>query len=173
MNFNEYMIKRKKGAKEILLSILLYIAATLVSFFIFAFAFGRVNSLGGILLLAVVGAYYGAFWLSSRMNREFEYIITGDSVDVDVIMNAKTRKRLVSFSVDEIVVLASEKDNMHNAPLKESFDKTFDATSGSKEANVYFAVLDKNEKTLLRFEPTYRMLENLRKYSPSKVHIYE
>lgn len=173
MEFNEYMIKRNKGAKEILLSVLLYFAATVVALFLLIMFLGKAGSFGGILMLAVVGVYFGAFKLSSRMNKEFEYIITGDSLDIDVIMNATARKRLVTFSVEELEVLASVKDTAYNARLNEQFDKTLDATSGRRDANVYFAVIDKNSKILLKFEPTYTMLTNLRKYSPSKIHIYD
>ena len=173
MEFNEYMIQRKKGAKEILISVLLYFAATVISIFVLAMFLGKAGAFGGIMMLAIVGIYYGAFKLSSRMNKEFEYIITGDSLDIDVIMNRTSRKRLISFSVEDLEILASEKDAMYNEALKESFPKVIDATTGRRDANIYFAVVEKKERTLLKFEPTYTMLTNLRKYSPSKVHIYE
>ena len=36
-----------------------------------------------------------------------------------------------------------------------------------------FAVVDKNGRTLVKFEPTYNMLTSLQQYARSKVHIYE
>lgn len=173
MEFNEYMIKRKKGVKEKLLSVLIYFAATVVALALLVMFLGKAGGFGGILLLAVVGVYFGAFKLSSRMNKEFEYIITGDSLDIDVIMNTTARKRLLTFSVEDIEILASVKDSAYNSILNQQFEKTIDATSGRRDANVYFAVIDKTSKILLKFEPTYTMLTNLRKYSPSKIHIYD
>lgn len=169
MDFNEYMIKRNKGAKEILLTALLYIAAAILALASLIF----LSSFGGIGLLLACGFFYGAYKLSSRMNKEFEYICTEDNIDIDVIMNTSSRKRLISFSIKEVELIASVRDGNYNSRLNEHFSKVIDATTARRDANVYFAIVDKKERTLVKFEPPYSILSNLRKYAPSKVHIEE
>lgn len=171
MEFKEYMIQRKKTAKESLIVFFAYLLATVVNIFIFGFCMKP--PFGSFVLLIIVGVYYFTHILTSRLNKEFEYIFTKDNIDIDVIMNKSKRKRLISFTVNQIEVLASVKDEAYNNTLKGAFDKTIDATSGNKDANVYFAVVDKNGRNLVKFEPSYTILESLNKIARSKIHIYE
>ena len=169
MEFNEYMIKRNKTAVEKLLSFLLYVAATILS--VIGFTALASSGIGGIALLLVCGLYYGAHKLSSRMNKEFEYICTEDNLDIDVIMNTTSRKRLISFSIKDVEVIASVNDDNYKKRLNEEFVKKLDATTARKDAIVYFAIVDKKGKTLVMFEPPHSILSHLYKYAPSKVHI--
>ena len=76
MEFKEYLVKRKKGGKEILLTVLLYAAALILAFLCMNF----IPSIGGIEALLAVGCLYGAYKLSSGFNREYEYVITDECV---------------------------------------------------------------------------------------------
>ncbi len=165
MEYKEYLIKRNKNAKEKFLTLLLYLAATVLAVICFTLLMG----FGGIGLLLAVGMYFGAYKISARFNREYEYTITGDGVDIDVIYNKTSRKRLISFSVREAVVLASLKDENHKHYLKGAFDKEISAITNSRDANVYFAVVETDGRTLVKFEPPYAALEILKKHAPSKV----
>ncbi len=165
MNFNEYLVKRRKTAKEKFLTVLLYVAATFLTIII--------PPMSGIGTLLAIGCYYGAYKISVKFKREYEYIITDDSVDIDVIFNASKRKRLVSFSVKDVEILAPVKDPNYNARLKSEYKKTIDATTNSADADVYFAVFEQGGRTLVKFEPPYAGLELLKKYAPSKVVISE
>lgn len=167
MEFKEYLVKRSKTAMETLLTVLLYAAATLLAY-ICIFIIPPIAGIGALLAL---GCYYGAFKLSSKFKREYEYVITDDGVDIDVIYNASSRKRLISFSIKDVEILASVKDANYNARLKGEYKKTIDATTNRADANVYFAVLEQNGRTLVKFEPPFVALEILKKYAPSKVII--
>jgi len=166
MGYKEYLVKRKKGAKEILLSVLIYIAAFILSLACIMF----LPAMAGVELLLSVGFLYGGYWLSSKFNREFEYIITEDSVDVDVIFNASQRKRLISFSMKEVDMIAPVNGDEYAAFSKGDY-KEIDATTHRKDANVYFAAVEKNGKFVVKFEPPVTALQELRKYAPSKVVI--
>ena len=166
MGYKEYLVKRKKGAKEILLSVLIYIAAVILSLSAMIF----LPAMAGVELLVSVGFLYGGYWLSSKFNREFEYIVTEDSVDVDVIFNASRRKRLIAFSMKEVEMIASVKSDEYKSFSKGGYQE-IDATTRRKDANVYFAAVEKNGKFLVKFEPPVTALQELRKYAPSKVVI--
>lgn len=167
MEFKEYLIKKRKTIKESILSVLLYIAALIVSFAAFALLPSMFSSLSALLAAA---AFYGAYRLSTKFNVEYEYIITGDSVDIDAIYNAARRKRIISFSVKDVEIIASVNDVNNNHLLKGEFKNTIDATSGF-DAKVYFAVVEKNGRLLVKFEPPHAALEVLKKFAPSKVVI--
>ena len=167
MEFKEYMIKRKKDAKETILTALLYLAATIIAIACFI----GLASWGGIGTLLGAGCYYAAYRIASKFNREFEYIITGDCIDIDVIYNAKSRKRLISFTMENAEIIASVNDANHKQLLKGEYQKVIDATSGYGNSVVYFAVVDKGGRQLVKFEPPHAALEALRKFAPSKVVI--
>ena len=169
MDFKEYLIKSNKSTKEKIYTVLLYIAAFVLSFLILA----AVPPFGGVNLLLSVGAFYGAYKLAAKFNREFEYTITDDCVDIDVIYNKNARKRLISFTVKEAQILANVNDVNQKHLLTGVFDKEIDATTNSKNAAVYFAIVEKNGRTLVKFEPPYAALEILKRHAPSKVIISE
>lgn len=171
MNFKEYSIIRKKGKKEIILSVFLYISATILGLFSMLFLLGI--GLSQIAALALFGFYYLAYRLSSGMNKEFEYAFVDDQITVDVIKNRKHRKRVLKFSMSEAEIIASAEDASNAHFLKKKYDKVIDATSGSTIATVYFAVINKEKHTLLKFEPTRSALLDLYKLAPSKVKISE
>lgn len=170
MEFKEYMIKKERTALDFLVSALCYIVALSVGFI--AMVLLLPYRMGGVALLALCGAVYGAHMLSSRRNKEFEYIMTDDNIDIDVVMNKERRKRLISFSVKEAEIIAPTDDERHRAQMNAEFAKKTDALSGRRDADTYFAIVDKNgERTLVLFEPTYAMLTSLQKYARSKIHI--
>lgn len=165
MEYKEYLVKRNKNGKEKVLTLLIYLAATVLAFMCFVL----LMNFGGIGLLLAVGMYFGAHKISARFDREYEYTITGDGVDIDVIYSKTSRKRLISFSVREAAVLASVKDENYKHYLNGTFDKEISATTNSKDANVYFAVVEADGRTLVKFEPPHAALEILKKHAPSKV----
>ncbi len=167
MKFNEYIIKRKKGLREILISILLYIAATFLSIFL-ALTLLPIG-LSQIAALLFVGCYYFAYKISSGMNKEFEYIFTGDNLHIDVIMNANRRKRLISCKISEIEIVAPEGHEKLKAHLDDSFDKKITAISKSKFATVYNAVIVGEKRTLIKFEPPHAMIKEMYSHIPSKI----
>lgn len=167
MAFKEYMVRRKTELKDVFITVISYILALIIGYIVFPFLL----PLGGIALLAVAGLIYLAYRFTSRLKKEFEYILTDDNMDIDVIMNKSRRKRLLSFSVAQLETIARTNDCQHNNKLLGNFDKKIDATSKRNDRDVYFAIVEKDGKTLLKFEPPKEMLEMMQKYARSKIHI--
>ena len=169
MAFKEHMVKREIGIKDIFIILIVNIVAVVLG----VIAFSYVAKFGGIALLVAVGVVYFSYLFASRRKKEFEYICTDDNMDIDVIMNKSKRKRLLSFDISHTEIIAPVKDEQYKHMLEKNFDRKIDATSKRKGAIVYFAIIEKDEKTLLKFEPTREILEILQRYARSKVHICE
>ncbi len=169
MAFKEYMVRRNTGLKNVLITLIAYIAAVIIGYIVFPYLLKFLG--GGIALLVVAGLIYLAYHFTSRLKKEFEYICTEDCMDIDVIMNKSKRKRLLSFSAAQLEIIAGISDAQHNNMLSGNFDKKIDATSKRKDAEVYFAIVEKDGRTLLKFEPPKEMLEMMQKYARSKIHI--
>lgn len=168
MDFKEYLVKRKLGTAEKLVTVMLYFAAFMLALCCLYY----LRMLGGAENILAVGGFYLAYILSSRLKKEFEYTIVEDSVDIDVIFNKSKRKNLVSFSVKDIEVMAAIKDEKYKGRLNGRFDKIIDASTWKKDATVYFVIFEnKGQKTILKFEPSVSCLEYMKKYAPDKIHI--
>ena len=168
MNYKEYLIKRNIGAMERIAIILLYVAA----FFVMLCCFTFLNFLGGVQGIIAVGAFFLAYFLAGKLKKEFEYTFMDDSVDIDIIYNQSRRKKLISFSVKDVELIASMKDEAHNHRRKEDFDKVIDASSWRADVAVYFVILHhQGQKTAIKFEPPYSCLKLMKKYAPDKVFI--
>lgn len=169
MNFYEYIIKRKKSTGEKLISVLIYFVAAILA----ALVLMLLIKLSSIAALLAFGFFYFAYKISTGMNKEFEYILTQDNIAIDAIMNSARRKRLISFSVPDVEIIAPVENKDFASYLNKKYDKIIDATSRSKNTTVYFAVVNLEKRTLVKFEPPYTMLSELFKYAPSKIKISE
>lgn len=169
MNFKEYSVTRKKSSQEIIFSVFLYIAATVVGFISMLLLLSI--GISQLAALSLFGFYYLAYRLSTGMNKEFEYAFVDDQITVDVIKNRKHRKRLIRFSLKEAEIIAPVEDAENARFLNKKYDKVIDATSRSKHTTVYFAVINKEKSILLKFEPVRSALLDLYKYAPSKIKI--
>lgn len=169
MAYREYMIKKQKDIGAKILTVLLYLVAAVISIIAF-FALMPIG-FGSAVALIIAGAFYGAYRLSGNMKKEFEYIVTEDIIDVDVIINKSKRKRLISFNLESVKVLADVNNAQFKHCLSESFDSVIDATSGRKDKKVYFAVVEKDSRVLVKMELTETIAQELYEISPSKIHI--
>ena len=105
--FFEQIIPIKKTGKTVALFLGIWVLAALLSAFVFVL-------LGSFSLIFIFGIGYGTYILSSKLNVEYEYIITNGILDIDKIINKSSRKRMIS--VDLVGVTRLEKFNA-NAPL--------------------------------------------------------
>ncbi len=164
--FIEKIIKKQKGFKEYSL-----IAGTIILVIAITFALTFVKFFQSILFLVVIALVYGAWILIGNLNTEYEYIVTNDEIDIDIIINRKKRKRLFSTSCKDFDILANVKSENFNDEVR-SIENKIIACSSLQSPNLYYATLEyKGQKTLLYFEPDERILNALKVFIPKKVFI--
>jgi hypothetical protein len=147
--FCEQLVKVKKGAKFYLGTIGLWFVVLLV--FSIPFFYPPIMTFALILTAA---AGYGAYYLMGFLSIEYEYIITEDILDIDIIYSKRSRKRLASFKLSEVesiekyngaqldkrrykkIIVACNKD------FKDAYKFVFSGDSGLK-----VAVIEPNERT--------------------------
>ncbi len=135
-----------------------------------------VLGLGGFLLLGsffgsiiVFTVGWGGLYLTSKFKKEHEYAITNNELDIDVIYNKQTRKKVISLDLKKIDVMASIKDDKHKADLERA-KKTIDASDGKDDSHTY-AILYTNqgELTKILMTPNEDMLNLIYRQAPHKV----
>lgn len=146
--FVEQIVKRKKQPLDWLIIAAVCMAALLVSWFIIT----RVN----FLLPMVVLVVWGAWWLITNRNIEFEYSITNGEMDVDCIIAQRRRKNMCSITCSKVE--AYGKLNTLNLNGKK-FDHTIVAAPHMKDENNYYFIYrsKKHGKTLVVFAPDERV----------------
>jgi len=167
----EHIIKQKYSLKSILLAILLYVGALVLSIVTFLLSVLHPLIMQFSFPLSV-GYFVGAWWIVQKFNIEYEYIVTNDELDVDKIMSKKTRKRMLTVSCKNFDVFGKAEGADFEKVLKDdSIVVKFDASIGKNSFGRYYAVFEnkQNQKMLLIFNPKREMIEAFRRYNPSKV----
>lgn len=120
----------------------------------------------GLLFIAIA---VGIFFLKKKLYVEYEYDFTNGEIDVDKIIEMKSRKRILSFNVKDIELLAPlESDPVRDFGNKpEKVLKVYPTTS---EAKLYVAMITGGENRVqLIFVPDEKLIELCYKYNPRAV----
>ncbi|MCH5184890.1 MAG: hypothetical protein J1F64_02065 [Oscillospiraceae bacterium] len=168
--FIEYIVKKKKTAKDYLT-----MAAIITGVLLLAVLCLLFNSLlFGIPFILFVFCCWGAYMLITSSNVEFEYILTNSELDIDKIIARRARKRILTVNFREIEICAKPDDP--------SFKHIYDNTAGISRierlhgdinsGNVYFVDFSRDsEKVRVLFEPNERILNEIKKINPRRVNI--
>ena len=153
--FFEQIIPIKKTGKTVALFLGIWVLAALLSAAVFFF-------LGSFSLIFIFGIGYGAYFLSSKLNVEYEYIITNGILDIDKIINKSSRKRMIS--VDLVGVTRLEKFNA-NAPISH---KSTVFACDPDDPNAYLAVAEKSGQSAVSFvfSPNDKIKSAIVKFAP-------
>lgn len=163
--FKEYLIKQKKSPIDAMMQVGLVLGAIILS--IIAFVVGG-DLIGPII---IVGIVFGAGFLFNKFSREYEYILTNNELDIDVIFNRSSRKRVMTINMKKIDIMASIKDEKYAAELNKAGLKVINASENTNEANTY-AIITQSEKygaCKILITPDDVMLDHLYKQAPNKV----
>ena len=144
--FFEQIIKKKKTVSE-----WGGIVATLLAVLLW------VLNLPLLTPLLIVGVCYGAWWLITGLNVEYEYCVTNGDIDIDLIIAKRKRKRIVSVAgrkVESLLPYDAAKTD------EKTYQRVVVAAASKKEAGLWCFTYHskKNGHTLVVFEPEERVL---------------
>lgn len=133
-----------------------------------------------MIMITIALLFYGAMFQASIMAlgiimipvtisiiknryREYEYLLVADELDIAVIKNRQRRKKLGTFSLDELQCMAPVNshrlDGYHNNPQL----KVRDYSSGNKEHEIYSMIFSSDGMLQeIKVEPTESMLNEVK-----------
>ena len=171
--FLEYIVKRKPEPKTSLLKVAIILATVVICYFglILLTSSQALMQFGSIFLLLLAGIVYGAYRLFISFNYEYEYIVTNGELDVDKIIARRSRKRMCTIRPVDVEIMAPYNDEYKNQYDRGEFALTVDASSSKYAQNRWFILADtkKYGRVRLLWEPTDKMIDNMRTYMPRKV----
>lgn len=159
--FIEQIVAKRKGGKEIGIILLTVIFGT-----IFLLSLTMLMMTQTLLVSLVpfvwIGVIFGAWWIITQQNIEFEYCITNGDIDIDVIISRRRRKRIVSVRGSKIEDAGKYRPEQWQNRKVDRFVMT--ASSLGAENLRYFTYHSKKRgQTLVVFEPNERVSDEFRK----------
>lgn len=159
-SYAEANAKKKTTAATVALKIILI----LIVIIIFMASF-----LSRFVMLAGVAAAVALIWYWPRFKVEWEYVYCDGQLDFDMIQGGEKRKHILRIEIEDADVIAPwdspKMDGYRHLPVK-------DYSSLRQEANVYALATrmeGQEEKVVIKFEPTDRMLDMMYTKCPNIV----
>lgn len=167
--FLEYIVKQKPTAKTMLIKVGIIIGAIVLTFLMLMISGNQLIST--ILPALFAGMCFVVYKAFTGLSYEFEYIVTNGELDIDKIIARRSRKRVFNARPGEVEILAPLVEKYRHEYENGSFAKTIDASSSRAAENRWFMIAnsDKHGRVRVIFEPTERMVENMRQFMPKKV----
>ena len=98
--YQEILVKRQKTAKDTLLrGLVIGVIAVLIAGGIFLF-----NPI--FLIAGMILGFLAYYFILPNFDLEYEYLYVGGDIDIDKIMAKRKRKRVASYSKDNLEVMA-------------------------------------------------------------------
>ncbi len=159
--FVEYMVKKKIGAKDMLIAV----GATFGGLILIFIGLILARFLPMLPFLVLCGSIYGVYKVISMRNLEFEYSVTNGDITVDKIMNRKSRKRLTSFDAKAIEEMGKYTENAQRLKNRR-VDKTIFASEYDDGRDAWYIIAKsrKTGTTLLVFSPDERCIEAIKPF---------
>lgn len=160
-SYSELLVKKEQTGKDKVIKFLLIgvIAATAV-----------VGVIIPLVWVLTLGLGIATYFILPNLDLEYEYVYVNGELDIDKIMAKSKRKRVQSFDLAKMEIMAPVNSHRmdyqnHNTKLK-----VLDFSSGNKEHKVYAMIIpDEKEICKVLLETDQTLLENIQKSCPRKV----
>ena len=158
--FFEQIVTIKKSGKVTIIAA----AVWLFAFFIAAFIFVSGILSGPLAAIIIIGIGYGAWWLTSKLNIEYEYIVTNGSMDIDKIINKSSRVRVSSFELSRVERIEKYNPNLLQSVSKENI--VFACNQGDENAYLMVASREDTKVNYVVFSPNEKVKNAIIKFVP-------
>lgn len=157
--FVEQIVKKEATGKTFALKALIGLgAAAICAISVFLMLMGF-----AIALFIALGALYGAYYLMTNLDIEYEYIVTNGEIDIDKIIAQRNRKRLLSVKAS----VFERFGKLSDAPAVGSGVTVINAEGTSANAaDSYYADFPHSAYGNVRliFNPEEKVIEALKPY---------
>lgn len=164
-NYREIMIKRETPAHlKFLKGLMIAVSALAV--------------IGGIILIPVllpagVVLAVATYFITARFEVEYEYLYVNGELDVDAIYSRQKRKKVGSYNMAELEILAPEKSHVLDSYMNNKAVKIKDFSSGDPKAKCYILIMNSNsERQAVKVEIDEEIVNDIRRIAPRKVNLY-
>ncbi|ONI39503.1 hypothetical protein AN639_01520 [Candidatus Epulonipiscium fishelsonii] len=159
--FKEQLVKVAIKPKDKALKVLLISAIVAEGVLILASSIFIVIGLAALIV--------GEIYLLSCINKEYEYILTNNELDIDVIYNRQRRKKVTTIDLKNISIMAGINNATYSGELS-NFQKILDLSDGNNTSHTYAIIYPINgEITKVLITPNEEMVQLIYRQAPNKV----
>lgn len=167
--FVEEMVRKKKTVLDFVAAIGAITAGALLALVLIFVVSALVPALSGVILLLAAGCVYGAYFLMSMTNVEYEYSLVNNEMDIDKIISRKRRKRVTTANFKELEAFGTAKNPDFERYIKNPSLKKVYAAKEKQGEDLFFLVYTENSvKKMLLFSPSEKIISVIAKYNPKK-----
>ena len=161
----ELLVKKKKTSTDTLLKALM-IGVTVI------FVLGGILFNPIILIPAIVMGVVDYFKLPA-LDLEYEYLYVNGELDIDKIMSKQKRKRVGSYDMKKVELVAPRKSHELDSFRNRKDLKVHDYSSMEENAKTFGMVIN-GEKgmELIYFDPNEAILKDMQRIAPRSVKLY-
>ncbi len=164
-HFAEYTVTKKyegKYGRARTLTILSYIFIPITVLFIMLALIGA----GAFIWFVPLCPFFLSIIIPITYNRkfrtEYDYRIAAGDFNIAEVHNRRHRKELLTVQISKAEIIAPYRDGYRETIDRMSFNKIYETASSMNAEDLYAMVIpdseDENEKILIFFEPTSKML---------------
>lgn len=129
---------------------------------------------GFVIPVLLVGAVvFGllTYFVAPKLDVEYEYLYVNGELDIDAIYSRQKRKRVGSYDVSELEILAPAKSHALDSYLNNGA-KVTDYTSGDEHVKSYIMVFNKEKgRQIIKTEIDDVIIGDLHRVAPRKVNL--
>ncbi len=165
-SFVEQLVKKKKSPAQIAAMVVTVVVALLLVAGCVLF----MAILGIFAVLAIAAIAYGAWYLLTAQNIEYEYCVTNGDIDIDRIVAQRKRKRIVSVAGRKI---ESAGRYLPEKWAGRSVDRTVIAAPSAEEEGLYYFSYHSKKRghTLVVFQPNDRVKDAVYESLPKLIQL--
>jgi len=166
--YAEYLVTRKKNIFDYITIALAVFAGASATFALFPCLF--LPAYGMLTFLGMAGIWFVVYIIIATRTVEFEYCVTENILDVDMITGKKKRKKYVSIDLKEAEIIAPAAEKYGNDYRKEGIVNKYSASMFDAEILDFFVLYrdEKHELSRLVFTPNQEILDMIRRANPSR-----
>lgn len=161
--YREILVKRESGMMKKMLKNAIPVIAVLFLL------------MGAVIPLFLVGAVvFGvlAYFVAPKLEVEYEYLYVNGELDIDAIYSRQKRKRIGSYDMAELEILAPENSHAIDSYRNNRNLKIKDYTSGTGKEKNYMLVFNHNQgQQAIKAELDEIILADIRRIAPRKVNL--
>ena len=163
--YAEVLVKRQATTKDKLIKAAL-VAGTAVALLVSIF-------INPLLLVVAVALGVACYFIFPKTDLEYEYLFVNGELDIDVIMAKMKRKRVKSYQMQEVEIIAPLDSHRVDYYKGNTRMKTLDYSSGVQDHKRFLMVVNDSKEGACKvlLEPGDELAEYMKKSAPSKIFL--
>lgn len=131
---------------------------------------GAVEFLLSLIPLILVGGAFGAWWLITSLNKEFEYVVTKGDLDIDTITARRRRKRTYAVKAKDIEIMAACSSDEYKSMSKQPNLKILNLAAVVDDPKNWFIVSQySGARTMVIISADEKVVRNIHRHARHRV----